>query len=1263
MSTPELRRAAVPTITYPDLPVSARRDEIAEAIANHQVVIVAGETGSGKTTQLPKICLELGRGINGMIGHTQPRRIAARSVAERLCVEMGVDLGQQIGYQVRFTDQVSDTTLVKLMTDGILLAEIQGDPLLSRYDTIIIDEAHERSLNIDFLLGYLAQLLPQRPDLKLIITSATIDSERFAEHFGPLQATPEEAAPIISVSGRTYPVELRYREPEDGDQVTGIVDGVQELMAEGPGDILVFLSGEGEIRDADKALQDALRNYAAPGEGKPGSVEVLPLYARLSAAEQHRIFQDHGWTRIILSTNIAETSLTVPGIRYVIDPGTARISRYSNKTKVQRLPIEKVSQASANQRSGRCGRVADGIAIRLYTEEDYEQRDEFTEPEIQRTSLASVILQMASLGLGEVAEFPFVDPPQMTAVRAGLQLLDEIGAIRGGKLTQIGSKLARLPIDPRLGRMLLEAQRNGVISEVLVIVAALSVQDVRERPSEKRTEADAYHTRFTDPRSDFIAYLNVWRYLNVQQRDLSGSAFRRLCRAEYLNYLRYREWRDVVTQLRQVGRSLGANRIGIPSRKLIGEAGDVATAVRAFDRSKSDEIHKSLLVGLLSSLGSWDERKRDYEGSRGSRFIIWPGSGLAKRHPSWVMAAELVETSRLFARTVAQIEPEWVEPLASHVMNRVHSEPFWSTKLGAAMVHEKVMLYGMTLFADRQVLLSKVGTMEAHELARDMFIRHALVENQWRDNWHPFIKKNKAAIEEAREVERRRRVHGLVADERELEQFFDERVPKDIVSAAHFNAWYKKNKSRVDLVYPRSLLLGEEEASENDYPDTWVQRGIELPIEYRFNPGGRSDGMTITVPVTILPQLTDDGFDWLVPGMLKELTEATIRSLPKRLRRELVPAPDVARAVLEVLPAWEDVSAGQADVPTYREAFAAAVLHLRGVEIDEWGELPEHLSVTFKVVSDKKKVLASGPSITHLQKQLKPDTKQAVSSAVKKAVAQAIQPTLPNDGFGEDGLPASVEAGGAKGYPALVDRGGNVRVEVLDTPREQAREHRLGVLAKLTEKLSLPTARITSRWSPTLSLTMAGSPYPTTESLVADLQWAAVRNLAGPVVKIRKQEELDAVAEKIRNRVEDEVYRLAEITGRILGSWRELLVAIDHTPSSMLGVAAEVKDQADALVYDGFLKKTPSEWLAHLPRFLSAAAVRLESSLDQDDAKAEQVAQAEEMLEKFKPDSLEAEAAAEKARWLIEELRVSLWAQKLGTSVKVSLQRIAKLLS
>ena len=833
------RAAAVPAIVYPEeLPVSARREEIAAAIGEHQVVIVAGETGSGKTTQLPKICLELGRGVTGMIGHTQPRRIAARSVAERIASELGTPIGPGgvVGYQVRFTEEVGENTLVKLMTDGILLAEIQSDPQLRRYDTIIVDEAHERSLNIDFILGYLARLLPQRPDLKVIITSATIDSERFAEHFGREQIGDRGRpftvpAPVIEVSGRTYPVEVRYRplapddvepdsddtgEPagaatgsrpgpaapgelseaelealtspdpavraaararreairstagstslaprnqgargkgrgrtapggasteagEPKDQVTGILDAVDELLGEPSGDILIFLAGERDIRDTEAALIDHLgARYTPDGRSRtPGAIEVVPLYSRLSAAEQHRVFEAHQVRRIVLATNVAETSLTVPGIRYVIDPGLARISRYSNRTKVQRLPIEPVSRASADQRSGRCGRVADGIAIRLYSQADFEARPEYTEPEILRTSLASVILQMAALGLGAVEDFPFLDAPDSRQVRSGLQLLTEIGAIepagsasarsddvsgqgrRGPRLTEIGRRLARLPIDPRLGRMLLEAGEQGCVGEVMVIVAALSIQDVRERPADKQEASDALHRRFADPTSDFLTYLNLWRYLRTQSRELSGSAFRRMCRAEFLHYLRVREWQDVHAQLRQLARPLGldAAPVELPTARSIRAAtealepgshaaqianGGVAAAVVALGRSAdtpdADAIHRSLLVGLLSNVGNWDERRREYAGARGTRFTIWPGSGLRRKTYDWVMTAELVETSRLFARTVAKVDSRWIEQVADRagLTRRVFGEPYWSTRQGAAMVHEKVLLYGMT---------------------------------------------------------------------------------------------------------------------------------------------------------------------------------------------------------------------------------------------------------------------------------------------------------------------------------------------------------------------------------------------------------------------------------------------------------------------------------------------------------------------------------------------------------------------------------------
>ena len=1061
------RAAAIPVIEFPDLPVSERREEIARAIRDHQVVIVSGETGSGKTTQLPKICMQLGRGVAGMIGHTQPRRLAARSVADRIADELGQTVGREpgqvVGYQVRFTDEVGPTTLVKLMTDGILLAEIQSDPMLRRYDTLIIDEAHERSLNIDFILGYVARLLPARPDLKVIITSATIDSDRFARHFGTWEGTPGsgrliEPAPVIEVSGRTYPVEIRYRplgpttpssytseasaqqadkreesadeqssgpmqlvleDPddelatlgygmgEDIDVETAICHAVDELSAEGDGDILVFLPGERDIRDTEAALLDHLKGRGRrAGDDKgahPGDIEILPLYARLTAAEQHRVFEPHRLRRVVLATNVAETSLTVPGIRYVIDPGLARISRYSNKTKVQRLPIEPVSQASANQRAGRCGRVAEGVAIRLFSQADYLSRPRFTEPEILRTSLASVILQMASLGLGAVEDFPFLDAPDRRAVRDGVALLVEIGALAQDsgaedaapassqyRLTGIGRDLARLPIDPRLGRMLLEAERLGCASEVLVIVAALSIQDVRERPAEHQGAADASHARLADPHSDFITYLNLWRYLAVQARDLSGSAFRRLCRAEFFHYLRWREWRDVVGQLRQMARALGigVGPVGEPSTGDVVEAArfggaqDAAVrAVLAYGQGPAsvdaDQVHRSLLVGLLSYLGSWDETKRDYEGARGTHFTIWPGSGVSG-HPAWVMTAELVETSRLFARTVARIRPEWVEPAARDLLKRSYSEPFWSVAKGAAMVRERVTLYGLTLAADREVLLGRLGDLvideamaasrshapragslealaaglvsaskdplssgsfeprhfeelaaaregtTARELAREMFIRNALVDGQWRER-HGFQRRNEALVEQAREVERRSRTHGLVADEQARFRFFDDLIPEHVTSAAAFNRWWKdERRSHPDLlIYPASLLMPREATSGEGFPDRWQCGDLSLALSYEFAPGSPRDGVSMHIPIEVLERVSDAGTDWLVPGMREDLLTEAIRALPKGVRRLLAPAPDVAASVarwieqagdepVEAVAASADKAAGKA---------------------------------------------------------------------------------------------------------------------------------------------------------------------------------------------------------------------------------------------------------------------------------------------------------------------------------------------------------------
>ena len=1328
----EARKRSVPKIAYPDLPVSARRDEIARAIRDNQVVVVAGETGSGKTTQLPKICLELGRGTSAMIGHTQPRRIAARAVADRLAHELGVDLGAQIGYQVRFTEEVSPGTLVKLMTDGILLAEIQSDPELARYDTIIIDEAHERSLNIDFLLGYLARLLPRRPDLKVIITSATIDTQRFAEHFN---------APVVEVSGRTYPVEIRYRPlvGDDGgeatDQVTGIVEACEELMAEGPGDILVFLSGEGEIRDAQAAFADELgRRHIEPGgrSSVPDAVEVLPLYSRLSAAEQHRIFERRPHRRIILATNIAETSLTVPGIRYVVDPGTARISRYSTRTKVQRLPIEPISQASANQRAGRSGRVADGICIRLYSQEDFDGREKFTQPEIQRTSLASVILQMLALRLGNVADFPFIDPPEERAVRAGAQLLTEIGAIDGARLTPVGRRLARLPIDPRLGRMLLEADKNGCASEVLVLVAALSVQDVRERPAEKRPQADQLHARFTARSSDFLAYLTLWRYLNTQRRELSGSAFRRMCRAEFLNYLRFREWADVVAQLRQLAKPLGidAASIGLPGRAQIRQAGEngapalggapnsgaAAAACRDFGRGadtpEAGAIHRSMLVGLLSNLGNYSQRSRDYEGARGAHFVIWPGSGLSKRTPAWVMAAELVETSRLFARTVAAIEPQWIEPLAKNLVKRTYSEPFWSSRNGAAMCKEKVTLYGMTLAADRPVLLASTGSESAREEAREMFILHGLVEGDWRTH-HAFLKDNERALEEARELEEKMRRRGLVAGPEALAAFYDERIPDFVVSGRHFDSWWKKAK-RDDphlLDFTQELLVGEAEADENDYPAEWRQGEIRLPIEYSFSPGAYADGVTVTIPVTLLPQVRPEGFDWLVPGMREDLVTGTIRALPKRVRRQLVPAPDVARQILPLLPHWEDVAHGQEGAPSFRRAFDEAVFRLRGFWIDDaaWEEarLPEHLSVLFRVKSERGAVLDESTSLERLKLELAPRTRSAVESVVKGAVAQALDEAhfrlaggaaegaaLPLgeslEGWPDASggvIPTSVETTGAhgmtvRGYPALAaGADGKVRLDVLADPALQAREHRRGLAALLAEAIALPEARITSRWPGAQALALAGSPYPDTSALVADIQLASARNLAAKwaaengldVADVRTRSQWDELRAWAKQRHEDEVYRISLDVAEICARRAEVdrWIAESRSPA-LLATLADVKEQMANLVPSGFVSRTPAARLPHIERYLRAAYIRIQKAATNpsgDDALAWQIQDVNDKVEAARAAAASraydpsAAAALDEARWMVEELRVSLFAQQLGTNGKVSAKRIAKVLA
>ena len=1426
------RAASVPTITYPaQLPVSARQEEIAAAILANQVVIVAGETGSGKTTQIPKICLDLGRGINAMIGHTQPRRIAARSVAERIAQELGTKVSKEsiVGYQVRFTDEVSEHTLIKLMTDGILLAEIQNDPLLRRYDTLIIDEAHERSLNIDFILGYLARLLPQRPDLKVIITSATIDSERFAAHFG-VEGRP---APIIEVSGRTYPVEIRYR-PLDGvepdssqtnsaaasastdeprDQVTGILDAVDELMALGPGDILVFLAGERDIRDTEAALIDHLGPRYAANESSarlPGSVEIIPLYSRLSAAAQHRVFEKHRLRRIVLATNVAETSLTVPSIRYVIDPGVARISRYSNKTKVQRLPIEPISQASANQRSGRCGRVADGVAIRLYSQTDYEGRQPYTEPEILRTSLASVILQMAALRLGNVADFPFIDPPDRRAIADGVALLTEIGAISAKsmhepRLTAIGHQLARLPIDPRLGRMLLEANKRGCASEVMVIVSALSIQDVRERPLDAQEAADAMHRRLADPTSDFLTYLNFWRYLRTQSRDLSGSAFRRMCRHEYLHYLRIREWRDVYNQLAQLARPLGINaqNIELPTRASIRAASDrlvpgshaagmanadVADAVVALGQSAdtpdADAIHQSLLVGLLSNLGNYDERRREYAGARATHFTIWPGSGLRRKQYDWVMAAELVETSRLFARTVARIQPQWVEQAAKHLVKVTYGEPYWSTKKGAAMVHQRVLLYGLTLVADRPVTLASVGTDAARQTAREMFIRSGLVEGGWHAR-HAFVERNRELLEDTAEVERRQRTHGILADDQALFDFYDERLPEKITSAAAFDNWWKHQRQDTPklLDFTRELLLPEGDNLDG-YPDTWHQGDLTLALTYVFEPGRLDDGVSVQVPIEVLTRLRPEGFDWLVPGMRPQLCVATIRALPKRVRRQLVPAPDTGARIWELICQLYPQAAGEASdgvepIPvSFQQAFTQAAQQLRQVEItdEDWDQgqenLPEHLRMGFSVLDARGNKLGRGRNLIVLQRQLAKQSETAVRSAVRGALAAAMDEARSkksaksrrknganesrngvhwgagaNDsnqsagareengahngiyGGANNGarannsaansfatitsqsltsplkeqtnlvdwpevpqgvIPQQIESAGragllVRGYPTLVaqptSKAFKADLKILADVNSQLAQHAEGVLALALARTPLETARVTSRWNAKRSLFMVSAPYKSTDTLVADLCLAAGRLLAQQwsretghdLAQLRDRKDFEVFVAWLRDRLEDQVETIAAQVEAALEAKGQLDKAVGRNTSlALLDTLQEIREQAAALIAPRFIADADPAQLAHYARYLKSLAYRLEkatASPSQDAALAYQVREIEGQVSdavehaKGLPANPARAAVLRQAQNMVWELRVSLFAQQLGTAHKVSAKRISRLLA
>ncbi|WSL65783.1 ATP-dependent RNA helicase HrpA [Kitasatospora herbaricolor] len=1256
----EQRRAAVPGITYPaELPVSQKKDDILAAIRDHQVVIVAGETGSGKTTQIPKICLELGRGVKGLIAHTQPRRIAARTVAERVAEELRTPLGEAVGWKVRFTDQVGPDTLVKLMTDGILLAEIQTDRELRQYDTLIIDEAHERSLNIDFILGYVKQLLPRRPDLKVVITSATIDPERFANHFGD--------APIIEVSGRTYPVEVRYRPildeaDEDGedergdvdrdrDQIQAICEAAEELQAEGPGDILVFLSGEREIRDTADALNKLNLKFT----------EVLPLYARLSSAEQHRVFQRSGSRRIVLATNVAETSLTVPGIKYVIDPGTARISRYSHRTKVQRLPIEAVSQASANQRKGRCGRTSDGICIRLYSEEDFLSRPEFTDAEILRTNLASVILQMTAAGLGDIAAFPFLDPPDSRNIKDGVNLLHELGALDPAekdprkRLTPLGRQLAQLPVDPRMARMVLEADKNGCVRDVMVIAAALSIQDPRERPTEKRQAADERHRRFNSETSDFLAFLAMWRYVREQQKELSSSAFRRMCKAEFLNYLRIREWQDIYSQLRTVAKQLGVT-IEEPHPDAEPDA---------------DRIHQSLLAGLLSHIGLYDVEKREYGGARGARFAVFPGSGLFKKPPRWVMSAELVETSRLWARINAKIEPEWVEPLAGHLIKRSYSEPHWEKKAGAVLAFEKVTLYGMPVVAQRKVNYGRIDP----ELCRELFIRNALVEGDW-ETHHDFFAANRKMLGEVEELENRARRRDIMVDDQTLFDFYDARLPEEIVSTRHFDSWWKKTRhGRPDLLnFEKSMLINDSAGgvTEEDYPDYWQQGKLRFKLTYQFEPGSDADGVTVHIPLPVLNQVTSEGFDWQIPGLREELVTACIRALPKALRRNFVPAPDFARAALRQVKERQAAGTFGSAEPLL-PSLEHILRRLTAVTVppEAWDDerVPEHLKVTFRVVDGKRK-LAESKDLEELRLKLKPKLKETLSSA---ASGQGIEQS------GLTAWPASLpvlqrtfeqrsRGHSLRAYPALVDEGASAGVKLFDTAEAQETAMWAGTRRLLMLTTNSPAKSIQGRLGNQAKLALSHNPHGSIPALFEDIVACATDRLmeaaGGPAWD-------EAAFGKLLDKVRADLYEVSADTtlktATALIAFHKASTRLKTVSSPVLLTAVnDIRLHLASLVHPGFVTDTGWRRLGDLKRYLLAVDRRLEAlpNHPQRDAqqllKVQQVQRAYGELLAAVPAGRRPTPEVRQIRWMIEELRVSFFAQSLGTPTPVSEKRIMK---
>ncbi len=1242
MAMKQSRQENLPKVEYPSLPVSEKRDDIAQAILNHQVVIVAGETGSGKTTQLPKICLEVGRGVNGIIGHTQPRRLAARTVANRIAEELKSQIGNAVGFKIRFSDQVSEQTYVKLMTDGILLAEIQSDRYLNQYDTIIIDEAHERSLNIDFILGYLKRLLPKRPDLKVIITSATIDPERFSRHF--------DDAPIIQVSGRTYPVEVRYRplldEEADLDQSEAIVAAVRELDKESRGDILVFLSGEREIRDTADALNQA----------KLKGTEVLPLYARLSAAEQNRIFAPHGLRRIVLATNVAETSLTVPGIKYVIDPGFARISRYSYRSKVQRLPIEAISQASANQRAGRCGRVSNGICIRLYSEEDFLARPEFTDPEILRTNLASVILQMLSLGLGDIGLFPFVQPPDNRFINDGFRLLEELQATekRRGRmsLTSLGKQIARLPVDPRYARMVIEGAKRDSLKEVIVIAAGLSIQDPRERPQDKRQKADEQHEAFADKSSDFLSLLNLWREFSLEQKRSSQNQLRKWCKSRFINYLRMREWQDIVSQLKKAIVELGF--------RLNSQEADY------------QQIHTALLSGLLSHIGNKD-KEREFIGARNSRFMIFPGSSLAKKPPKWTMVAELVETTRLFGRVAAKIEPEWIEPIATHLTKHSFSEPHWSKKRGAVQGYEQVVLFGLPIVAKRLVDYARVDAHLCHEL----LIREGLIQGQTKLNL-PFLQQNLAMIERVQELEEMSRRRDILVDEEQMLDFYQELIPEHVVSEASLMKWYRKLDSHFKqrLIFDPDSLKKHDADSVNEFnfPKIWQQGNIKLKLQYQFEPNAADDGVSALIPLALLNQVEEVGFDWLVPGFRHDLIVALIRSLPKRLRRNFVPAPNFAQACIADMPTHDK----KGHPLGFVESLSEKLFKMTGVKVDshEWQleSIEEHLKFNFIIIDENQKILKQGRDLHSLKMTLQGKVKQTLRKVAKPGIEKE---NITEWDFPELQKEYLDKSSGfeVKAFPALVDQSQSVAIKLFDSADAAHWHHKIGLRKLIRLNIPSPIKYLQEKLPNKAKLGLYFNPFGQIKALIDDCIDAAVDDLLAGFsqsnrVEIRDRASFDLAREYVREHLNDTVLQIATKVEQGLTTAHGIQKRLKgNVPLNLISAHGDIKQHLSSLVFGGFVAQLGAKKLDDWNRYIKAIERRLEKlPIDPNKDRLHQLniekiqSQYQDRLNKIPKGKLVPEDLLA-VRWMIEELRVSFFAQQLGTPMPISIKRIENVLA